>query len=159
MTEVWKDIPGYNGKYKVSNTGNVKSFIKYSNGYLLAPNDNGKGYLSVQLGRNNRQYIHRLVARCFLTGKISEINHKDLNKSNNSVNNLEYVTRQYNQRHMIKHGKHNRAQLTTHHVNNIRALSSYGLPNKILAEMYAVSKSTISNIIRKKTWEWLTEYV
>lgn len=110
--EVWKDINGYEGYYQVSSYGRVKSLdcikeIKsphggYMNkrfkGRVLSPNDNGNGYLSVQLFKGKRKYIHRLVANAFLDNpsNYKEINHKDRNTKNNDVKNLEWCTRKYN---------------------------------------------------------------
>lgn len=110
--EAWKDIDGYEGYYQVSNYGEVRSldYIKeikspyggYMNkrfkGRVLSPNDNGNGYLSVQLFKGKRKYIHRLVANAFLDNSngYKEINHKDRNTKNNNVENLEWCTRKYN---------------------------------------------------------------
>lgn len=103
MKEVWKDIKGYENLYQVSNYGNVKSldrYIKNKNGKMqfynekiLRPNDS-KGYLKVTLSKNNRQRtfrIHVLVAKTFISNPENkpEVNHKDGNKHNNHIDNLE----------------------------------------------------------------------
>lgn len=106
-------IPELRGSYEVSNLGNVRrtAFLRhehYSNTYQvirkiknLAPTDNGKGYKIVGLPINTETgakiknfYIHRLVAIAFIANpeKKPEVNHKDHNRSNNNVNNLEWVT-------------------------------------------------------------------
>lgn len=109
--EVWKDIDGYNGKYQVSNLGNVRSFSRWKNGGLLKPGINTNGYYSVNLvkdGRKNTQLIniHRLVAMTFLDNPkgLREVNHKDGNKLNNAVDNLEWVDRFENIRHAVRTG-------------------------------------------------------
>lgn len=109
--EIWKDIAGYDGKYQVSNYGNVRSFSKWKNGGFLKPGIGTTGYLFVNLvqdGRKttNTKVIHRLVANAFLPNSdgLAEVNHIDGNKQNNNVDNLEWVSRHENIRHAIEHG-------------------------------------------------------
>ena len=103
--EIWKDIPEYEGLYQVSNLGSVKSLI---NDILLKFGDNGNGYKFVNLSKKGKAkgyYVHRLVAVSFIEVPINkmEINHKDLNKENNLLSNLEWVTKSENQLHRYKH--------------------------------------------------------
>ena len=102
MNEIWKDIPGYEGRYQVSNTGKVKSmnYGRTSVPRILTLHDNGSGYQRVLLYNDNkkrREYrVHRWEA---FNGPIPEglqINHKDENKSNNSLENLEIMTQKQN---------------------------------------------------------------
>lgn len=109
--EAWKDIEGFNGKYQVSNFGNVRSFSKWKNGKLLKPGMTSTGYFYVNLvkdGRNSvtQKRVHRLVASAFIENARSfpEVNHKDGNKLNNNVDNLEWVSREENIRHAYKIG-------------------------------------------------------
>ena len=111
MKEIWKDIAGYDGLYQVSNLGRVKSLPRYRNAIhpyitrerILSPRKTKNGYVKVLLsGDTHRQYlIHRLVAEAFIPNpnNYGEINHKDEDKSNNAVNNLEWCTRSYNIRY------------------------------------------------------------
>jgi len=147
--EIWLPIPGFES-YQVSNLGRVKNAVSR----LLSPNNNGKGYLSVQLGRNNRRYVHALVMLAFVGPSNLEINHKNLDKSDNSLINLEYVTRRQNQQHMITNGKHNRAKLTQELADLIRSEVAMGVSRKELMRKFNVSKTTISNILKGKTWNW-----
>lgn len=105
--EIWKDIPNYEGLYQISNLGNVKSLYRITNNNhiihekILKPQDNNNGYLIVNLYKNNKmkaKLIHRLVAKTFIDNpnNYSYINHIDKNKSNNTVNNLEWCTQSYN---------------------------------------------------------------
>lgn len=98
MIELLKNIDRYNGKYKISNRGRVYS-VK-SNIYLKIAKDY-HGYLFVNLCNNGKQKykrIHRLVAEAFIPNpyNLPEVNHKDENKENNYVENLEWCDRKYN---------------------------------------------------------------
>lgn len=102
MIEIWKDILGYEGLYQVSNLGRVKSlnYHKTRKEHILKPT-NCHGYLRVNLSKNkNRKsyLVHRLVGEAFISNfdNLPEINHKDENKHNNCVENLEWCDRQYN---------------------------------------------------------------
>jgi hypothetical protein len=111
MEEIFKDIPGYEGMYQVSNLGRVKSLsreIKRNGFYLskekiLKPNINGAGYLYVNLIKDKiskSKTIHKLVSEAFSGRKINGfelvVNHKDFNRLNNNLNNLEIVTTREN---------------------------------------------------------------
>lgn len=94
--EIWKDITGYEGLYKVSNLGRVKSL---RNNMILKPG--GERYLQVVLVNNKKKkyfYVHRLVATAFIknVNNLPCINHIDENPNNNYVKNLEWCTREYN---------------------------------------------------------------
>lgn len=96
--EIWKEIEGYEGLYEVSNLGNVKSLIS---GKILKPKKDKDGYLYVglyQQGKQKAHKVHRLVAQTFLNTQntYTEVNHKDEDKTNNIVDNLEWCTRSYN---------------------------------------------------------------
>ena len=101
--EEWRDIKGFEGKYMVSNTGKVKSLNYNRTGKekILKPYDNGHGYLYVVLykdGKDKKYRINRLVAMAFIpnSDNLPEVNHKDEDKTNNCVENLEYCSRLYN---------------------------------------------------------------
>lgn len=114
MTEIWKDIKGFEGLYQVSNLGNIKSLEKirimpnggnriYSQ-KILIPVMNRNNYLSVQLCKDGivtRHLVHRLVAMQFINNPLSkpQINHIDGNKSNNIISNLEWNTPKENIQH------------------------------------------------------------
>lgn len=96
MNVLWKPVPGYEGIYEVSNTGDVRG----KNG-IRKPQLSWDGYLFVKLCNNGKEKkfkIHRLVAMAFIPnpGNLKEINHKDENKLNNNVENLEWCDRFYN---------------------------------------------------------------
>lgn len=111
MQEIWKDVVGYEGLYKVSNLGNVISlnYRKTNKPKKLSYNVNHKGYLDVHLTKNRtskHKIIHRLVALAFIPNpnNLPQINHIDGNKQNNNVNNLEWCDNSQNQKHAYKLG-------------------------------------------------------
>ena len=99
--EIWCPIKGYEGLYEVSDKGRVRS-IKFGKERILKPGRMTKGYLTVGLYKNGEQkmyLVHRLVAKTFIPNpdNLPEVNHKDEDKINNKVSNLEWCDRKYNQ--------------------------------------------------------------
>ena len=115
MTEIWKDIVGYKGLYQVSNLGRVRSLGRFDSlnrwhdGKILSDCDNGNGYRVVGFNVDGKQKlftVHRLVALAFIPNQTNRncINHIDGNKSNNSVENLEWCTSSENMIHAVNKG-------------------------------------------------------
>lgn len=105
MAETWKPIDGTDGLYEVSNTGKVRSLNYGNTGItreLKASPDRITGYVRVRIKDNNENVkyclVHRLVATAFIpnTNGLPCINHKDEDKTNNNVSNLEWCTYKYN---------------------------------------------------------------
>ena len=108
--EKWKDVIGYEGKYRISNLGNVKStsrHVRLQNGLLMKLPDrvlktmNRSGYRMVNLfkdGKTKSVNVHRLVALSFIPNpdNLPFVNHKDEVRSNNEVSNLEWCSCKYN---------------------------------------------------------------
>lgn len=124
MNEEWKPIKGYEGFYEISNRGRVKRIKQlreighspnrirkfYDVDRLLNPWDNGHGYKVISLikdGRRKNHYVHRLVGEHFIPNpyNLEEINHKDFNRANNRVENLEWCDRSYNAYYSIERYK------------------------------------------------------
>lgn len=108
----WKSPDGYDGLYLVSNTGIVYSARRRA---ILKP-DNARGYLQVTLqkdGERNRKKVHRLVAELFIPNpeNLPCINHKDENKGNNTVDNLEWCTVEYNNKFGSRAEKSKKTQI------------------------------------------------
>lgn len=113
MIEVWKDIEGYEGIYMVSNLGRVKSLGNKSNhktDVILKQSTQRYKRVTLYDGVKRKSYmVHRLVAKAFIPNESnkSEVNHIDCDKFNNSVENLEWVTRQENHKHKCENGLNN----------------------------------------------------
>ena len=95
MKEIWISIKGYEDSYEISNLGRVKSLI--SNGLILKQSKDKDGYHVVSLKRKSFR-VHRLVATAFIPNpnNLEQVNHKDEDKSNNTVDNLEWCNTTYN---------------------------------------------------------------
>lgn len=115
MKEEWRDIKGYEGKYKISNKGRVMSLYKKNTPYkgayrskIMIPQIAWKYYCVDLLknGKRRKSLIHRLVADAFIPNpeNLLFVNHKDENKLNNNVSNLEWCTKEYN----INYGSRNK---------------------------------------------------
>jgi hypothetical protein len=169
--EIWKDIKGYEGFYQVSNLGNVKSLdrktlyqYKWIKGKILKPSDN-KGYLRVCLQKNSDKswkYIQRLVGEAFIPNpnNLPEINHKNLIKSDNYVENLEWSTKQDNMDHAVRNGvilsgeNANTAKLTWDKVRIIREwyLEDKSSTGRGLGKIFGVSKHAINSLLKNEFW-------
>ena len=112
--ETWKAIPGFEGNYEVSSLGSVRSLdrivkrkdgvVVRFRGQVLKARTTDDGYLQVQLSRGDNPKtikVHRLVAEIFIPNptELPEVNHKDEDKTNNSVSNLEWCSHGYNSRY------------------------------------------------------------
>lgn len=109
MTEIWKDVVGYEGRYKVSSLGNVMSMRYGGRGgvRLMHPTAHHSGYKMINLGKPKKiRLVHVLVAEAFIDNpeKKPFVNHIDGNKGNNRADNLEWVTALENTHHAIKTG-------------------------------------------------------
>ena len=114
--EIWKPIVDYEGLYEISNRGNVRSLCagRWKSRIMRKPVKDKDGYLTVNLKKNGRYKcakIHRLVAEAFLDNpnNFPCINHKDENKTNNHVINLEWCTIKYNNNYKGKPAKYFKA--------------------------------------------------
>lgn len=177
MKEIWKRIDGFD-HYKISNFGHVKRCIQnnrngssfkkpaYSgiNGKMLKPTT-WAGYFRVNLSNNLKPFAHsiaNLVAKNFIGHKSKglTINHKDGNKLNNHVNNLEYIAMKDNIRHAYKNGlmcigeDRPTAKLTNKKVLKIRKMYATKIFTNIeIAKKFNISISNIFRIVHRQMWK------
>jgi hypothetical protein len=153
LKQVWRNIEGCPG-YQVSSMGRVRSPK-----IILQPVTDSDGYVCVSLPTGKKR-IHILVARAFLPNPNQHpiVNHKDGNKRNNTVSNLEWCDNDYNMRHAAETGlmasgeRHGLAELSAAKVSMINSLYREGKTQAELARMFKVNQSTISRVLNKKTW-------
>lgn len=170
--EIWKPVKNFESFYQVSNTGKVRSLDRidrlnrYKKGVLKKLCDNGRGYLYVNLkahGKQTQKTVHRLVSEAFIPNpdNLPEVNHLDGDKTNNSVNNLEWCTRSENMKHAFRNelnkqykGVNNpQAKLTEKDViyirnNYIKHDKNFGA--EALARKFNVSATTIKMALWRK---------
>ena len=180
--EKWKPVRGYEGIYEVSNLGRVRSVDRVNSfeawgktnyrklkGKIRKQNFDGRGlYLHVSLNdgkRNKIALVHRLVAEAFIENpdNLPEVNHKDENKTNNNVSNLEWCDHKYNNNygskfHATRGEKNVSAKLTPEIVKAMRDEfipydEVYGITG--LAKKYGISVVHAHQIVFRKRWGWL----
>jgi hypothetical protein len=161
--EIWKDVIGYEKLYLISSLGKLKS-LQNNKEKILKLIPDKKGYLRTRIGNlNNKKTIkiHRLVAIAFIPNPENkkEVNHRDGNKQNNNIENLEWCTGSENIKHAFKTGlrrsdgnNHNNRKLSSIQVKEIREKRKiYSCIE--LGKMYNVSRVQILNIVTYKMWK------
>lgn len=172
--EIWKDVKGYEGIYEVSSFGRVRSVDRFAfhwrggkrivKGKILIQCNRGEGYLCVDLSKKSKKttYLtHRIVAISFLgLNKKLEVNHKDSNRHNNSIENLEWSTRSENMKHASIFGNHNAIsspkmakKLNVEKVLSIRLKSLNGISQRDIAKEFSIARSNVCSIVNRKTWK------
>jgi hypothetical protein len=177
--EVWLPVVGLEESYEVSSLGRVRSIYReyYINGGLykkqsvvLKGSIAGNGYLRHSLSFRDQRYyksVHRMVAEAFLENpnKHNQVNHKDGNKLNNNVTNLEWCSASHNINHAYDNklaigragSKNSMAKLTEAEILEIVRLYNTGMyKQKELAEMFNQKFQNISCIVNGKSWTSVT---
>lgn len=142
--ETWKSIVGYEGLYEISNEGNVRSLFQRSNRWkpgILKPQKDKDGYLQVKLckdGKGKVMKVHRLVAQAFIPNPLNleTVNHKDENKQNNAVSNLEWLSMKDN----LNYGTHNQ-RVAEANVNHPKKSKPVQMSDKSTGELLATYPS------------------
>ena len=150
INEIFKDVKGYEGYYEISNLGRVRS-TSYKGVKILKPFITKKGYLNVIFCINQKKehkFIHRLVAETFIPNinNYSTVNHKDENKLNNCVENLEWLSVEDNNRYS------NKKMLTKEQVLQIPSFIKEGYTQLEIANHFNVSRRTIQFILNGEHW-------
>ena len=171
--EVWRQAPGYEAYYEVSNKGRIRRIAEAkgtrTGRATFGHNSRGYRYFSVHAGTKKfrQTAVHRLIAEAFLGPAPSpthQVNHKDCDPTNNTVENLEWVTPVENMRHAIAAGRldpsnanqprgerHRLAKLTERDVLRIRELQGI-LTIDEMTRLFPVTSSVISDITSRRTW-------
>ena len=169
---MWKDINDFEGLYQISDDGQVKSLTRpiedrvghrYTlSGRILKLNVIKNGYLVVYLSRDGvvyPKYVHALVAEAYIPNPdgLPVVNHKNGNKKDCSVDNLEWATYSSNNQHAYDTGLKPKgsdfynARLTEQDVKEIRQLGKYTTYEEI-ASKYNVNKATVRDVLLNRTW-------
>lgn len=164
MKELWLPVLGFEDMYLVSNKGRIKSL---HSGKVLKPRINKYGYQQLTLYRDSKKktkVVHRLVAIAFIDNPdtLKTVNHKDLNKLNNKISNLEWMSALDNTRHAKRLGAMKGRQWGSDNfsakLNEIDVIEMFYLyKNKNylqrdIAELFNVSRATVCNILNGKSW-------
>jgi hypothetical protein len=175
--EIWRDVDGFKDWYQISNYGRVRSLDRltihkdggniYRKGKYLNPKYDSNGYLNIILYKYNKAYrrlLHRLVTLAFLENpnELKEVNHKNCNKSDNKLENLEWCSRQQNVRHAVENnlcdcnnGEGNPlSKLKNDDILRMRELrDKEHLSMQKLSRIFNTTESNISSILNRKTWK------
>lgn len=172
MEEAWRDIPGYEGRYQVSNLGRVKSLPRvrrgHGGGYIRvperilrgSPDESGHVAINLRDGFNTRHVeIHRLVMQAFVGPCPAgmEVCHNDSNPANNCLENLRYDTHMNNMIDVAYVGNRGRQKLSVEDVKVIRARLDSGDTGVRIAKDYGVTPAAISAIKTGKNFGWLSD--
>lgn len=157
MKEIFKDIEGYEGLYKIGNNGTLISYSNRSNHKkerVLKTHINNRGYLGTKLCKENKLksvYIHILVAKHFVENKndYKIVNHKDGNKLNNNYKNLEWSTLQENIKHAYKNNLMHNNKIVEQYTLNGTYLKTFNSINEA-SKYTGVSQGNISSCINGK---------
>jgi hypothetical protein len=160
MKEFWKDIKKYEGHYQASNLGRIRS-IKFKSRILKFHKSR---YLFTHLSKNGKTevlLVHRVIAQTWIKNpkNLLTVNHKDGNKLNNNIMNLEWCSPSYNIIHSFKMGLSHpqksennwSTKLTKEMVKEIRDIK--GISQKYIAKLFGIDQSNVSYIINNKTWK------
>lgn len=187
MKEIWKDVKGYEGIYRVSNLGKVKSLkrkVNIQSGSQRTVNEKilknqlySNGYNFVKLSKDHvsQPYsIHRLVGIAFIPNPQNKpcINHKNGIKTDNRVENLEWVTYSENHKHAFRNGlkkitekekretskrfrgsNHPSSKLNEKDIPIIRKMYNNGFSQPVIGKKFGVSQGSITRIITGKSWK------
>lgn len=168
-TEIWKDIPGYEGKYQVSDLGQVRSVerlvrlvsrtgneaLRLASGRILKPGTcNRYGHRSVAICKGNSQMVHSLVALSFIGPRPDkhDVAHLNGDGSDNRLENLAYVTRSENNQHMVHHG---RRAVSVETIDLIRTCAAMGFrygEKTELAKYLGISRTVLSAILGRRLY-------
>ena len=170
-TEIWKDIPGYEGRYQASTAGRIRSVdhrvrvvahgteaTRLVRGRILRPGGRKDGHLSVVLGHKaHGSQVHQLVMLTFVgpAPEGCEVCHNDGNPANNALENLRYDTRSENIRDEYRIGKPPKGKSSIDTVREIRRRLNTGEPGSAIARDIGISQAQVSKIKLGRSYSWV----
>lgn len=170
--EVWKDIPGYEGYYQVSNLGRILRLPRHkaldkrmTHNNIRKSRPTPRGYLVVNLSKGNEVkncLVHRLVAMAFIPNpdNLPCVNHKDENKTNNRVDNLEWCTQKYNANYGTARERQRKARAANPNDKYIRkmvgeqnskAIRQFSLSGELIGEYKSLSEASVATGVQIST--------
>lgn len=160
MKELWRNIDWYKGMYQISSFGRIRSF-KYNLPKILKPRINKGWYLYINLcvdGKYKSFTVHRLVAKEFLWKSNLTVNHKNWNKLDNNIINLEWISFNDNYQHakinnlLAMWEKNWNSKLKHSDIQNIKNKYTEWKSMRFIAKEFWVSHFCISEVINNKSW-------
>ncbi|MDF2931245.1 MAG: prophage LambdaSa2, endonuclease family protein [Chryseobacterium sp.] len=174
MNENWKEVKGFEGFYEVSETGIVRTVERVSNrksklgnpssivikSKVKLANLSKVGYLTIALVKENKTYttyLHRIIAEAFVDRKKDEkyvVNHINGIKTDNRIENLEWVTSSQNNIHALdKNLRRTRKDVDEAFVNSVMELKNKNLTNKNIAELLNSTENRVQGITSERTYK------
>ena len=177
MKEQWKEIKGNRETYEISSLGNIRTKDRegargyHVKGHILTQHDNSNGYPRCGMninGKGKSYLVHRLVATLFIHNPENKpyVNHKNGNKHDNSVKNLEWCTKSENEKHAWKtglkhdtatkgeiHGMHKLTRKNVEYIREHHVRNGGTMKTGKLAEIFNVKPQTITEIVSERTWK------
>lgn len=168
--EIWKDIPGYEGRYLASSFGRIRTAERWvvrpkkgkpgMRSRIIQPCINRCGYVMVGLGKwkERRTFtVHRIITKTFLENPEGKefVNHKDFDRTNNHVSNLEWCTRRENTDHALQNGRYWRGEgnhSTKINEKAVRHIRKREMTQRAYQSLYGIDHSCICRIQKRKTW-------
>lgn len=168
MKEIFKDIPGYEGRYQASNMGNIRSKrLRKPFGWIVLKATDLKGRRRVSIGSRGfrKSFLaYRLVAMAFLENPLNkkEINHIDGNMKNDVLQNIEWCTRLENSAHAVRTGLQPKGSRCPHSkikdsdAIEIVRLRSLGLKRTHISRLLGISYWIVMSVLRGIAWSHAT---
>ena len=159
MSEVWEPVSIVEG-YEVSSRGRVRRTKPMKGtraGRILKPCVTNRGYYRIRMyvdGAGTSEYVHRLVASAFIPNpnRLPQVNHIDLDKANNCVENLEWCDNISNHAHGRKAGALAQ-KLDPEKVSEIRRMyREESMTHREIADRFGIHKSTVQSVVRRTSW-------
>jgi hypothetical protein len=155
QSEVWKKHPTY-GRYEASSLGRIRNS---STGRILKPSLNQSGYFQTQF-YDKKVRVHRVVAESFYGLSDLHVNHKNLNRQDNRVENLEFCTHGENIRHAVKNGvqlgargeRHGSNKYSLKQILEVKSLLAKNISHTEISRQTGVGRSTVYLVSKEKNW-------